>query len=78
MNKTRYDFFEHTTNARGFKAPRGFARANAAGSFDVVRHPNLGTDADGGTISSSARIQCSRPPYVGWGLSREPADLTLR
>lgn len=43
MNKTRYDFFAHTTNARGFSAPRGFARRNAAGGFDVVQHPNLGT-----------------------------------
>ncbi len=43
MNKTRYECFAHTTNARGFSAPRGFARRRPAGGFDVVRHPNLGT-----------------------------------
>ena len=43
MNKIKYDFFAHTSNAKGFRAPRGFARVRPGGGFDVVRHPNLGT-----------------------------------
>jgi len=43
MNQTQYRFFAHTSNAKGFRAPKGYARARPGGGFDVIRHPNLGT-----------------------------------
>ncbi len=43
MNALQYRFFAFTTNATGFKAPKGFAQANAHGGFNLIRHPNLGT-----------------------------------
>lgn len=42
MRAQSYAFFDHTTNARGRKAPGGFSRPNDHGTFDVVKHPNLG------------------------------------
>ncbi|MEP7028069.1 MAG: S41 family peptidase [Candidatus Eisenbacteria bacterium] len=45
MKKLSYDFFAHTTNAKGFRAPHGFARANTHGTYDVIAHPNVGIQA---------------------------------
>lgn len=41
MNKQSFDFFKYTGNPDA-KAPKGMLEPNVAGTFDNVKHPNIG------------------------------------
>jgi hypothetical protein len=45
MRKESYDFFKYTHNP-GRRAPKGMLQANLEGTFDNVKHPNVGKQAN--------------------------------
>ena len=45
MKKESFDFFKYTTRPNA-KAPKGMLKANNQGSFDNVKHPNYGKQAN--------------------------------
>ncbi len=49
MNKESFDFFKFTSNPN-IKAPNGMLKPNTQGTFDNVKHPNIGRQKPGAPI----------------------------